>query len=106
MHGESINQIRLNADQTRNQANAEEKRAQHGDSPLNMVLSSPAVDEKTNGHEDTKENERRQTVFWFALAIVGGSEAFENAIGRGASQYKTNEHSNTAGDVAQSNVGT
>ena len=106
MQGKCINQIRLNADQTGNQANAEEKRAQHGDSPLNMILGSPAIDEEANGHKDTEEDERRQTVFWLRHAIVGGSEAFEDAIGSGASQYKANKHADAAGDVTQSNVGT
>jgi hypothetical protein len=90
MHGKRINQVRLNADQARNQTDAEEERAQHGNSPLNMILRCPAVDEKTNGHEDTEEDQRRQAEFWLGFAIVGGCEAFENAVGSGANMRPTN----------------
>jgi len=81
------------------------ERAKHGNTPLHMVLCCPSINEKTDRHGDTKENERRQTKLGLHLAIVACGEELENAIRTGASQYETDKHANTAGNIAESHIG-
>lgn len=104
MNGECIDEICLNAHEQPYHTNSDKECAEEGQSPLDVLVGTPSVDEKTCRNERSGDDERWKSVLRLHFAAILGCKTQRQLVGNGAEDDQAKEHADAGTDIHKANV--